>query len=227
MFRIKRNQAVIAALVVMIGVAGWLSFMDRRNRDMTADLDFDILALNPSGEVTALIADLGDFGGIEFTGSFGSDVVTDNDITILTSFTQEADFIDVSGGNLGEAVFVSATDLTNFFAQEKLDREQGRARQRELLMEMINSQHIDRETKSAAADRLLDIQSRIENETAAEAMLAAKGFGQSYVRVDDNTVDVIISKSGLADHEIAQIEDIVMRKTGMSVESIRISTVRR
>jgi len=226
LFKIRRNQAVIAALVVMIGVAGWLSFMDRRSGGAMDDFTFDMPTLNDQGDVTALIADFGDFGGLEFTGSFGSDVVTDNDITILTSFTQEANFIDASG-NLGEAVFVSATDITNFFAQEKLDREQGRARQRELLMEMINSQHIDKETKSAAADRLLDIQSRIENETAAEAMLAAKGFGQSYVRIDDSTVDVIISKSGLQDHEIAQIEDIVTRKTGMGVETIRISTVRR
>jgi stage III sporulation protein AH len=227
MFRIKRNQAVIAALAVMIGVAGWLSFIDRRNRESVADLDFGMPTLNEAGEVTALIADLGDTG-FEFIGAFGSDLVTDDDITILTSLTQNADFIDATDfANLGEAVFVSATDISNFFAQEKLDREQGRARQRELLMEMINSQHVDRETKSVAADKLLEIHSRIENETAAEALLAAKGFGQTYVRIDDSTVDVIISKSGLSDAEIAQIEDIVKRKTGMGVESIRISTVKR
>ena len=228
-FRIKRNQAVIAALAVMIGVAGWLSFMDRRNSDNASNVSIDahMPALNGSGDVVALIADLGDAGGLRFTDSFGSEIITDDDISILTSMTQDANFFDTMQTNLGEAVFVSATDITNFFAQEKLDREQGRARQRELLMEMINSSHVDNDTKGVAAGRLLQIQERIEKETAAEAMLAAKGFGQTYVRIDDSTVDVIISKSNLTDNEIAQIEDIVKRKTEMGVESIRISTVKR
>ena len=57
------------------------------------------------------------------------------------------------------------------------------------------------------ADNLLEIQQRIEKETAAEAMIESKGFSEVYVRIDDNTVDVVVNKSELTDSELAQIMD--------------------
>jgi stage III sporulation protein AH len=60
-------------------------------------------------------------------------------------------------------------------------------------------------------------------ETAAEALIEAKGFREVYVRVGDNSVDVVVHKATLTGTEVAQIEDIVRRKTGYSVEQIQIS----
>ena len=71
---------------------------------------------------------------------------------------------------------------------------------------------------------MLELQERIEKETAAEAMIEAKGFSQAYVRMDDDTVDVVVEKDTLTDAEVAQIQDIVKRKTGYTAEQIRIST---
>ena len=76
------------------------------------------------------------------------------------------------------------------------------------------------------ADNLLEIQQRIEKETAAEAMIESKGFSEVYVRIDDNTVDVVVNKSELTDSELAQIMDIVTRKTGMKESQIRISPLK-
>jgi stage III sporulation protein AH len=74
---------------------------------------------------------------------------------------------------------------------------------------------------------MMELQQRIEKETAAEAMIESKGFREAYVRMDDDTVDVVVDKDKLTDAEVAQIEDIVKRKTGMETSKIRISTLQK
>ncbi|MCL2461390.1 MAG: SpoIIIAH-like family protein, partial [Defluviitaleaceae bacterium] len=96
-----------------------------------------------------------------------------------------------------------------------------------LLTDIINNANVDQDQKATAAQDMLDIQKRIEKETAAEAMIEAKGFSDVYVRIDDTGVDVVVSKAALTDAEIAQIEDIVKRKTGMTEDQIHISPMRQ
>ncbi|MBR6542462.1 MAG: SpoIIIAH-like family protein [Anaerotignum sp.] len=74
---------------------------------------------------------------------------------------------------------------------------------------------------------MMELQQRIEKETAAEAMIESKGFKEAYVRMDDNTVDVVVDKETLTDAEVAQIEDIVKRKTGADASEIRINTLQK
>ena len=127
----------------------------------------------------------------------------------------------------GAAVFASADtsdDASRYFAEAKLDREQSRAKQKEILTEMLNNSNVSESQKNVCSDSMLELQERIEKETAAEAMIEAKGFSQAYVRMDDDTVDVVVDKDTLTDAEVAQIQDIVKRKTGYTAEQIRIST---
>ena len=127
----------------------------------------------------------------------------------------------------GAAVFASADtsdDASRYFAEAKLDREQSRAKQKEILTEMLNNNNVSESQKNVCSDSMLELQERIEKETAAEAMIEAKGFSQAYVRMDDDTVDVVVDKDTLTDAEVAQIQDIVKRKTGYTAEQIRIST---
>ena len=58
-------------------------------------------------------------------------------------------------------------------------------------------------------------------------MIEAKGFNEVYVRIDEDTVDVVVDKAELTDAEIAQIEDIVKRKTGVSADKIRITPLKK
>ena len=64
-----------------------------------------------------------------------------------------------------------------------------------------------------------------EKETAAEILLEAKGFADAIVSIDGESVDVVVCTSELTEAQRAQIEDIVIRKTGVSAEAIVISTV--
>ena len=114
----------------------------------------------------------------------------------------------------------------SYFVEEKMLREQSRAMQVEELTQYVANENLDKEAKSKAAENLLAIQERIEKESSAEALLRAKGFKEVYVRIDDNSVDVVVNKENLSESDIAQIEEIVNRKTGYSVGKIKITPLK-
>lgn len=220
MFKIKRNQIIITALVVMIAVAGYLNYIDTRSATVSGTSTSDLL-LTEEGEVKALVLDsiTGQSVLIDSTslGSENAISLYEGEFVEAGEFDEESDFTDA-----GVAVFVNSTSDSSYFVQAKLEREQSRAKQKDVLLELINNENVERTQKTECADQMLEIQTRIEKETAAEAMIEAKGFTEAFVRIDDDTVDVVVSKAVLSDAEIAQIEDIVKRKTGRPAEAIRI-----
>ena len=106
-------------------------------------------------------------------------------------------------------------------------REQSRAKEKDILTEMLNNENITEEQKAKCTESMLTLQERMEKESAAEAMIQSKGFKQAYVRMDNDTVDVVVDAVKLTDQDVAQIEDIVQRKTGMPADKIRISTLQK
>ena len=214
MFVLKRNQIIITALVVMIAVAGYLNFTDGQNATTA-------LTYNEQGEIAALIPDDEfffidiDLAELEF---FEVNDVHNPVITVSA---------DMAEAEPGEAVFVTTTSETSFFVQARLNREQARSAEQEILTGLINNTNVESEQRAQAADNMLDIQRRIERESAAESMIEAKGFSEVYVRIGENTVDVVVAKETLTDAEVAQIEDIIKRKTGMQTNQIHISPMRR
>ena len=124
---------------------------------------------------------------------------------------------------VGEAVMVSTTIQSNFTGNARLIREQRRAQSKETLMSIIDSTTISEEQKQLAVETLVNLTTIAEKENAAELLLEAKGFADPIVNIVENEVDVVINAISVTDQQIAQIEDIVMRKTGFEPEDITIT----
>jgi stage III sporulation protein AH len=238
MFVLKRNQIIITALVIMIAVAGYLSWADNRADTITVGY-----LLTDQGEIAALIPDSGtlvglfpeDYAGLAYapwtiTHDPTIAVSGDNEITLAGLDLSEVIAIPTNEQHLteaGEAIFVNQSRESSFFVQARLNREQSRSSERSILTELINNNNVQQEQRAQAADAMLEIQRRIERETAAEALIESKGFAEVYVRISDNAVDVIVSQDTLTDAELAQIMDIIKRKTGVNETQIHISPMRR
>ena len=124
----------------------------------------------------------------------------------------------------GEAVFTSSTGVSTL-SGAKLQKEQTRAQNKEMLLEIINNANISETQKQEAVNSMISMTDIAEKETAAEILLEAKGFADAIVSIDGESVDVVVCTSELTEAQRAQIEDIVIRKTGVSAEAIVISTV--
>lgn len=134
---------------------------------------------------------------------------------------------DVADGQtpIGGSVLVDASS-TDFVTSAKLNREQTRAKNKELLMQIIDNKNLGDKEKNNAIDQMLILSNNMEMETQTEQLLGAKGFTNSVVSIGKDSVDVLINRLKITDVEKAQIEDIVSRKTELPLDKLYISTIK-
>jgi len=236
---LKRNQIMITALALMIAIAGYLNFAGNQMEDELAAADVS----GTEDEITALL-DLSEEDIASDIISLDSDAeATDNylddtltlsdtisDVTIDTASAalEDEDILgseDILDGSMpGEAVYTS-TQAVSSLAGVKLIKEQTRAKSKETLLEIINSTSLSESQKQDAVNGMMELTQIAEMEMAAEILLEAKGFDGAVVSVNGDMVDVVVCTDSLDDAKLAQIEDIIVRKTGMDPANIIISSM--
>ncbi len=132
---------------------------------------------------------------------------------------------DQETGAPGEAVLVSTTTAPDFFVSRKLAREQTRAVNKDELMALVNSANLSEKSKEEAVQNIIDMTAIAEKENATETMLEAIGFSDVIVTIEGELVDVVVNAVSLNEQDVAKIEDIVKRKTGVESKDINIAPV--
>jgi len=236
---LKRNQIMITALALMIAIAGYLNFAGNQMEDELAVADVtgteeEITALLDLSEedITSDIISLD--AEAEASDNYLDDTLTlsdtISDVTIDTASAalEDEDILgseDILDGTMpGEAVYTS-TQAVSSLAGVKLIKEQTRAKNKETLLEIINSTSLSESQKQDAVNGMMELTQIAEKEMAAEILLEAKGFDGAVVSVNGDMVDVVVCTDSLDDAKLAQIEDIIVRKTGMDPANIIISSM--
>lgn len=191
----KKNQIMIAALAVMIAVAGYLNYSGR----IFGEAD---TAAETSGELAN--QELLDISMEDETASSGD--------------------IESQDGTPGDAVLTSG-NATGVVAQAKVTREQVRAKNKETLLEIINNENLSDKQKEDAVAQMIAMTEIAEKEAAVETMLTSKGFSETVVNLTSDSADIVVNSEELTDANRAQIEDIVQRKAGIEPENIVITPV--
>ncbi len=217
----KKNQIMITTLAVMIAIAGYLNFTGNQLESE------DLIPTNSTGvtneliEIESLDTDITMLDEASIGVSENTYDVAQNDYLDIT-MELVADNPIEDGSIPGEAVFTSSTSVSTL-SGAKLLKEQTRAKNKETLLEIINSTSIDAVQKQDAIDSMVLMTEYAEKESAAEIMLETKGFSDAIVSMSEGSVDVIINLTQLTDAECAQVEDIVKRKTGVDAANIIIT----
>ena len=221
----KKNQIIITALALMICAAGYLQFSNPGEDKMTGtendtNIYFDMAQLeNDDTEGMTIKVGSSLLNELEETDTNSTADVTVSGETSEVAEQEETD----ENHKVGDAVMVSTTIQDNFTINARLEREQRRAQSKETLMSVIESETIEEEQKQIAIETLVNLTTIAEKENAAELLLEAKGFSDPIVNIMENEVDVVINASSVTDQQIAQIEDIVTRKTGFEPRDITIT----
>ena len=227
----RRNQIIITTLAVMIAAAGYLNYSSKKEvagaevyeAGMMDISDADILAENQAKNG-------GNDGKLrEIAGLDGDreELLPDGNEVAAVPESTEAAGTETSGQetaaagieNPGEAVLTGGAGISEYIAGVQLGREQIRAKNKETLMQIINSDQISQ----TATQNLIGMTEISEKENAAETLLKAKGFVDPVVSITDGKADVVVNAASLTDQERAQIEDIVKRKTEIGADGIVIT----
>ncbi|MFI3213717.1 MAG: SpoIIIAH-like family protein [Eubacteriales bacterium] len=236
---LKRNQIMITALAMMIAVAGYLNFAGNKiGEEVLMTSDNSVMT---DDEITALL-DLSEEDIASDIESLDEElVVTDNylsdddvpaelvdaqiDTASATLEDEMANLSDELGDSTpGEAVFTSTQALSTI-AGVKLLKEQTRVENKEIYLEIINNTNITETQKQDAIDGMIALTDIAEKEMAAEILLEAKGFSDVVVSISGDMVDVVVGVATLDEVQLAQIEDVIIRKTEVDPSNIIISPV--
>ena len=241
MSRFRKNQAVIVALVLMVVVAGYLNFNSQTasatdpNQQAAEDSSegqfladgFEEGTLLPVGE-TSTVSEEANAGTEESQIAEESDGEQATEAEAEAQTGEESAVPEETGDDLpGSAVLVdSDAVIPEYFAEAKVERENARAKSQDILYDLMASADTPESEKSLAAQEIIALQKRVENEAAAEARIKAKGFNEVFVRIYDESVDVIVDREEISQQEAAQIQDIITRITGAEASDIRISLLK-
>ena len=211
----KKNQIVIATLAVMIAAAGYMNYSGKLfpNKTKTQETNSELAnkeLLDISDEDASVSS--GDMKSQEGDSGSGAD---------SNAGSTDDGSVD---GTPGEAVLTNGS-VSSVVSQAKVSREQVRSKNKETLQNSIDNKNLSAEEKEKAVNQMVQMTETAEKESAAESLLAAKGFHNSVVSITDDQADVIVGASELSDANRAQIEDIVTRKTGVAAQNIVINPV--
>lgn len=202
----KKNQFIVTFLAVLIAVAGYLNYADNIDRKKEAAQANNNTYETIYGEDSLLTSDKDidslDGEGTEETNKDGQEQTT-----------QEP----------GAAVLTNGSTFSSYMAQARMDREQIRSKNKETLLEVINNNEVSESEKKKAVKSMVKLTEINEIENTIETLLKAKGFSDIVVTISDKQADVIISDGEVDDTKRAQIEDVIKRKAGVSIDNIIIT----
>ena len=214
----KKNQVIIYVIALMLVTAGYLNYTSNDNLKSA-------IQTSSSEEELAEMANIGD-----------AQLVSSNDIK--TENKTEENKIETDNGtainttnetkneNENNTMTTSANntkDNSDYFTNSKLERDTMYSQMIETYEKILNSTTSTETQKQSATDEIKKINDTKNSIMICENLIKTKGFDNSVVFVNGNSISVIIGANELSKEQVAQIQNIVTREMNAKAENIHIS----
>ena len=227
----KRNEIVIYAIALMLVTAGYFNYTtniaepsiktstDQSVNTTLEEANIGDARLVSNNEITAI------------EDSNKNEEVTegkkeDIDIAISTEEANDKGEINVEEKKEESAETSSKPEenKSDYFVETKLERDKGYASQISTYTKILEDNTVSETQKSIAMKEITKINSNKNAISVCENLLSTKGFTNSVVLVNNESVNVVIQKKEkLATAEVAQIQNIISREFSVKIENIHIS----
>ena len=157
--------------------------------------------------------------------------------TVETSTNIEANNTEQIAG-IGDATLVSSNDISeenetlktttevnqdDYFANSKLERTTMYSQMIETYEKILANNTISETQKSVATQEITKINEIQNSIMVCENLIFTKGFTNSVIFVNGNSISVIIDAEEIKQEEIAQIQNIISREMNAEIENIHIT----
>lgn len=115
---------------------------------------------------------------------------------------------------------------STYFTNARMEREKKRGESIEMLTGLLNSTEADKEAKENAENSIARLSRFTEQETQAENMIRAKGYGDCVVFMGENVTTVAVETNGLNEIDAAVITDLVAQGGEVKAEQIKIVEIK-
>ena len=214
----KKNQVIIYVIALMLVTAGYLNYTTNENSNT-------IIPTSGTEDELAQMANIGDAQLVSSndivneTENKSNNNVINNTINNPTNAKEENTNKTVTTSfNVGKT-----SNSCDYFKTSKLERDTMYSQMIETYEKVLNSDNSLETQKQSATDEIKKINDTKNSIMICENLIQTKGFENSVVFVNGESVSVIIEASELSKEQVAQIQNIISREMNANAENIHIS----
>ena len=212
----KKNQVIIYVIALMLVTAGYLNYTSNDNLKtavQTASSEEELEKMANIGD--AQLVSSNDIKKENKTEE--NKIETDNGTAINTTneTKNENNTMTTSANN--------TKDNSDYFTNSKLERDTMYSQMIETYEKILNSTTSTETQKQSATDEIKKINDTKNSIMICENLIKTKGFDNSVVFANGNSISVIIGANELSKEQVAQIQNIVTREMNAKAENIHIS----
>ncbi len=223
----KKNQIIIYVIVLMLMTAGYLNYTTNTEKQTSVET-----AMQVESNDDMQLADIGDATLVN-----SNDVLTQN----TTNTTNTKNTIDVTNTNnetsdtnnvISEnetsteniTLETSSTNNNDYFVKSKLERDTMYSQMIETYEKVLNSTNSLETQRQSATQEIQKINDTKNSIMICENLIKTKGFENSIIFVNGESISIIIGIEEIKQEEVAQIQNIISREMKAKVENIHIAT---
>ena len=236
---IKKNQIVVFVVALMLIVAGYLNFSGDStiNNLIPTSTLADSKEMASIGDAKLVSANIVEKNN-EKSESNGNEEILEDNIEQTNNVQSNINNIENNANttlSTGETIETEETIATNgataennygsdnYFTQSRLDRDTMYSQTLDTYQKIINNENISEDQKLIAQEEISKINKEKNSIMIAENLIKVKGFEDLIIFVNGENVSIIVKADKLEEKDIAQIQNIITRELGASVENINIS----
>lgn len=215
----KKNQIIIYVIVLMLMTAGYLSYTTGAEKQVSVET-----AMQMEASDDMKLADIGDATLVN-----SNDVITENTInsTNTVKETNTSSNVTNSSNEIIDENLTTETSSGNsndYFAKSKLERDMMYSQMLEIYDKVLNSTNSLETQRQSATQEIQKINETKNSIMVCENLIKTKGFENSIIFVNGESISVIIGTEELQQEAVAQIQNIISREMKAKVENIHIAT---
>ena len=227
----KKNQIIIYVIAFMLVTAGYLNY--------TSNNDMQSLLSNADPEQISENTNIGDAQLVNSNDvienkSEEQNTTSDNTISNTTdtnttnSNQTDSNIVEDTNVNTEETEtekeeLANASNSDEYFTTSKLERDTMYSQMIETYEKVLNSSNSLETQKQSVTEEIKKINDTKNSIMICENLIGTKGFKNSVIFVNGDSITAIIGATELSQEEVAQIQNIISREMKAEIENIHIA----
>ncbi|MBO5143306.1 MAG: SpoIIIAH-like family protein [Clostridia bacterium] len=207
---VNKNQLLAGTITLMLVTAGYLNYKYDPNK--TYDVEVTSMIEENLGDAVLVDAN-GIIKDFDNAGDFNYTVSTDGTTPVFQNNSNQEPLEGT------EKVF---NEIEDYFISTRIDRTNNYASQIESYENILNSNNIGQEQKNRAQEEIERINKIRNSIMIAENLIKLKGFDETIVLVNEDSINVIVAADSLNNVEIAQLQSIIINEFSVDIGKVHI-----
>lgn len=225
----KKNQVIIYIIALMLMTAGYLNYTTNQPNDSVET------SMKMESDDTQL-ADIGDAKLVSSNDIVSENIINSSVNNSSSSNTNETNITNETNSKTNEtnsnntnneanntAVETNSSNSNDYFTKSKLERDTMYSQMLETYEKVLNSSNASETQKQSATQEITKINNIKNSIMICENLIKTKGFENSVVFVNGESISVIIGATEISKEQIAQVQNIISREMNAKIENIHIA----